>query len=73
MVTLLRGFSVLLLLASAPAAYFAANDGQRNFDRDVSTMRDMAETQVIAPGRANLETSVDRGVAYVTTSLGRNF
>ena len=61
MVTLLRGFSVLLLLASAPVAYFAATNGaQLDLDRDVASIRDVAETRLVAPGRAYLEASLQR-------------
>jgi hypothetical protein len=53
--------SVLLLLASAPVAYFAAtNDRRPDFDRDVAELQETAVIQVVAPGRAFLEAQLDR-------------
>jgi hypothetical protein len=61
MVTLLRGMTVLLLLASAPVAYFAATLDQRpDFETDVASLRETAMIQVVAPGRAFLEAQLDR-------------
>jgi hypothetical protein len=59
MVMLLRGFSLLLLLTSAPVAYLAVTH-DADFDRDVASMRSVAEGRVVEPGRAFVDTQIQK-------------